>query len=438
MSGWLNKVRRITSYAGLGLALVIPTGPAPAAVLEFLEFHQDGLGGVNGLDAARGVAVSPDGASVYVASGFDHAVAVFSRDISSGELGFVEVQRDGAAGVDGLNLAASVAVSPDGAHVYVAGSGEDAIAVFGRNGLTGALSFVEFQQDGVGGVDGLDLDRSVTVSPDGRHVYATGQLDNAVAVFSRNQTSGALTFVELEQDGVGGVGGLGGPRGVTVSPDGAHVYIASVFDSAVAVFSRNQTTGALTFVEFEQNGVAGVEGIFGASSAVVSPDGGYAIVTGSDDDAIAVFERDRGTGALDFVEVHQDGLAGVDGLGGAFWAAVSPDGTNVYVASDVDDELAVFIPEPSPPPRSLCIADVGTAAEESTARQGDDIRALLIARAGLASSGTWTAKKSRIPPMAGATRASHAPTGSRSPRLATVTCCAAARRSRPTADPVRG
>jgi len=139
-----------------------------------------------------------------------------------------------------------------------------------------------------------------------------------------------------------------------VSPDGAHVYIASVFDSAVAVFSRNQTTGVLTFVEFEQNGVAGVEGILGASSAVVSPDGGHAIVTGSDDDAIAVFERDRGTGALDFVEVHQDGLAGVDGLGGAFWAAVSPDGTNVYVASDVDDELAVFIPEPGAPLLGAC------------------------------------------------------------------------------------
>jgi hypothetical protein len=36
-----------------------------------------------------------------------------------------------------------------------------------------------------------------------------------------------------------------------------------VLDDAVAVFSRNQTTGALTFVEFEQNGVSGVEGILG-------------------------------------------------------------------------------------------------------------------------------------------------------------------------------
>jgi len=204
MSGWLNKVRRITSYAGLGLALVIPTGPAPAAVLEFLEFHQDGLGGVNGLDAARGVAVSPDGTSVYVA-----------------------------------------------------GSGEDAIAVFERNELTGALSFVEFQQDGVGGVEGLDLDRSVTVSPDGRHVYATGQLDDAVAVFSRNPTSGALTFVEFQQDGASGVDGLAGAISVTVSPDGAHVYVASITENAVVVFSRNQTSGALTFVEFEQDGVGG-------------------------------------------------------------------------------------------------------------------------------------------------------------------------------------
>ena len=43
--------------------------------------------------------------------------------------------------------------------------------------------------DGVGGVDGLWGAHSVTVSPDGSHLYAAGQLDNAVAVFSRNSTT---------------------------------------------------------------------------------------------------------------------------------------------------------------------------------------------------------------------------------------------------------
>ena len=36
----------------------------------------------------------------------------------------------------------------------------------------------------VGGVDGLSRPRTVTVSPDGKHLYAAGSGDNAVAVFS--------------------------------------------------------------------------------------------------------------------------------------------------------------------------------------------------------------------------------------------------------------
>ena len=43
---------------------------------------------------------------------------------------------------------------------------------------------MEVHKDGVGGVDGLDGANSVTMSPDGKHVYTTAQFDDAVAVFS--------------------------------------------------------------------------------------------------------------------------------------------------------------------------------------------------------------------------------------------------------------
>ena len=38
---------------------------------------------------------------------------------------------------------------------YVTGNGDDAVAVFSRASSTGALTFVEVQKDGVNGVDGL-------------------------------------------------------------------------------------------------------------------------------------------------------------------------------------------------------------------------------------------------------------------------------------------
>ena len=56
----------------------------------------------------------------------------------------MEAQFDGVGGVDGLSGAQSVAVSPDGGHVYVAGSyGTTRLAVFARDVATGALTFVE-------------------------------------------------------------------------------------------------------------------------------------------------------------------------------------------------------------------------------------------------------------------------------------------------------
>ena len=75
---------------------------------------EDGVGGVNGLDGASAVTVSPDGKRVYATGSSDDAVAVFTRESSTGALGFVQIVEDDVGSVDGLNMAIAVAVSPDG------------------------------------------------------------------------------------------------------------------------------------------------------------------------------------------------------------------------------------------------------------------------------------------------------------------------------------
>ena len=230
-------------------------------------------------------------------------------------------------------------VSPDGKHVYVAGAGDSAVTVFGRDSTTGALTFVEVQRDGVGGVDGLDAASSVKVSPDGKHLYAAGWTDDAVAVFGRDSTTGALTFIEVQLDGVGGVDGLDAANSVAVSLDGRHVYAVGGRDRAVSVFGRDSTTGALTFVEVQRDGVGGVDGLAGASSVTISPDGKHVYAVGSDDDAVAVFGRDSTTGELTFIEVQRDGVGVVDGLDAAFSVTVSRDGKHLYAAGAVDDAV---------------------------------------------------------------------------------------------------
>ena len=57
--------------------------------------------------------------------------------------------------------------------------------------------YIGVKTDGVDSVDGLKGTRGVAISPDGNFVYGAGTGDNAGAVFYRDPSSGALTFVEV-------------------------------------------------------------------------------------------------------------------------------------------------------------------------------------------------------------------------------------------------
>jgi 6-phosphogluconolactonase (cycloisomerase 2 family) len=295
-----------------------------------------------GLEGAACIALSPDEQYLYVASSIDDAVTVFRRDDSSGRLAFVEVKRDGAGGAVALEGAMGVTVSPDGGHVYVTSWRDDALTVFRRD-AAGKLTFVEAHQDEVGGIISLNAAYGVVVSPDGGHVYVASWGDGAVSVFSRDPSTGALTFVEAE----GAASGLDETYSLAISPEGKHVYAANHGNDTVTTFERDATTGELTFLGAAQDGVGGVDGLDGAIHVTVSADGANVYVAGAHDHAVAAFQRDAATGALTFVEAEFDDIAGVDGLAGARAVAVSHAGTHVYVAGDDDHAVAIFTRNPT-------------------------------------------------------------------------------------------
>lgn len=291
-----------------------------------------------GIDPASGrvsaVVVSPDGAHVYRAG--SDAVTVFSRDLSTGALTYRQIVRNRVNGVDGLSSVWSIAASPSGSHIYTAGAGAGALSVFRRDSKTGLLTFVEVVRDGVNGVDGLRLVRSVTVSSDGANVYAVGQSDEALAVFRRDLVTGTLAFVEVLRDGVNGVDGLDGAWSVFESPDGAYVYSVGVDDHALSVFRRDINTGALTFVEVMRNRENGISGLFHPHALTVSPDSTNVYATGRyfDGGALVAFGRDDSSEDLNYVESVRGGPSGIGGLGGPLSLTISPDGTDVYVTGD--------------------------------------------------------------------------------------------------------
>ncbi len=117
---------------------------------------------------------------------------------------------------------------------------------------------------------------------------------------------------------------LDAPQAVAVSPDVANLYVAAAASGGVAVFDRNKTTGALTqkagtagCVTDDGTGGACADGfaINGAHGVVVSPDGRSVYLAAINFAAVAILDRDPSTGAL----TQKPGTAGCiseDGLGG--------------------------------------------------------------------------------------------------------------------------
>ncbi|MDP6215003.1 MAG: beta-propeller fold lactonase family protein, partial [Acidimicrobiales bacterium] len=271
---------------------------ASTGALTYVGVLKDGAGGVDGLWSARGVALSANGAHAYVAAEGEDAISWYQRNASTGELTYGGVSKDGAGGVANLNYVQMVTISADGSHLYAASQFDNALNWFSRNAGTGALTYGGSLTDGVGGVDGLDWVNSVILSPDGAHAYAAAWNDDAVSWFERNATTGALTYGGMLKDGVGGVDGLDYVKAITISPDGKHAYVTGSDDDSVSWFERNASTGALTYAGTFKDGVGGIDGLDGASGVTISPDGWFAYVVSELDDSVSWFTRDPFTGAL--------------------------------------------------------------------------------------------------------------------------------------------
>ncbi len=270
------------------------------------------------------------------------------------------------ATADGMSYVSSVAVSADGKHVYFCSSQADqageeplqaeTLSAFSRAAGDGSLTLVDQEIEGSGGVTTLDSCRGAAVSPDGKHVYTAALSDNAVTWFSRDSVTGALGFAP--GDALIGAHGssLHGANAVAVSPDDMHVYVAGRSGDAIAAFSRDTTTGDLTSIADYFDNLGGIDGLDAPEDIAVTPDGMHVYVASQVDDAVAVFARDANAasptfGHLTFVEAKIDGVGSVDGLDEAVNIALDASGKNVYVATESEsgagDWFAVFSRSPA-------------------------------------------------------------------------------------------
>jgi DNA-binding beta-propeller fold protein YncE len=149
-----------------------------------------------------GIAASPDGRNVYVGAAFAAAMlAILDRDPATGAL----TPKSGRSGCVSRTStcngsgppenANGVAVSPDGRSVYAVSGITSSVTIFNRDPATGALK----EKPGAAGCiaspgeekrcrtdDGLTSSADVVLSPDGRNVYVSGAFPGTVSIFSRS------------------------------------------------------------------------------------------------------------------------------------------------------------------------------------------------------------------------------------------------------------
>jgi DNA-binding beta-propeller fold protein YncE len=335
--------------AGFG-ALGGPTGCLVAPSKSASETSACGTG--KGLIGPNAVALSPDGANVYVASGHDGgtlqssfgAVAILKRDPATGgvsETGCLSSDgtdgRDGAAGActtyPSLLGADGIAVSGDGATVFVSSARSGSLLALARDPASGSLTPLGCFQyhPPLGGhcapANVFFGAAKVVASADSKAIYVASAEYGVVSAFvasppaakegaSAKANVASLFGAQLPYlinpcIGVNGLDGAcaagvatQGLDDLALSTDGAQLYAAAPRSRAVDVFARS-ATGAIT-----QSGCLMSEpppgpctkSTLGDSPARLapSPDGRnvYAVDSSGGGGRLDVLTRDPATGAL--------------------------------------------------------------------------------------------------------------------------------------------
>jgi 6-phosphogluconolactonase (cycloisomerase 2 family) len=255
------------------------------------------------------VVVSPDDRHLYATQAYSpNRVLVYEIAPGTGKIEEVQL-------VDPLTVETTIlAISPDGDHLYGLDYSTGEVTTFARDAGTGLLTRLGVIQPPTSGIN--QQWQGLTVSPDGAHVYATSFGRNSIGVYARDPISGLLSLVDVQTD----MPGLVWPIGIDVSPDGAHVYVACYRPSGgLVVLARDAVTGLLSAVEHFENGTGGYA-LSNQFAIDVAPDGGHVYVSGGQ--GIVVYARNVATGTL--TRVHNTIDASDHEV------IVSADGTRVY------------------------------------------------------------------------------------------------------------
>lgn len=291
-------------------------------------------------DQASAIVASPDGSKVFVTGFSNGSIAGFSDyatvayDASTGAELWAK-RYDGPA--EGYDLARSIALSADGSKVFVTGSSDGGptsfdYATLAYDASTGGKLWAR-RYTGPGEADSLP--HSIAASPDGSAVVVTGETGVSTgggdyATVAYDGSTGAKLWTKRYD---GPSAGLDIARSVAVSPTSSAVFVTGESSSGAnrdfATLAYDASSGHRLWTARYDGPASGYDA---ASALAVSPDGSGIVVTGT---STGITSRDYGTVAYDASTGGQvwttryNGPA--DGLDRASSIDATPGASAVYV-----------------------------------------------------------------------------------------------------------
>src|SRR6266404_338118 len=266
-----------------------------------------------------------------------------------------------ASGVSGNSFSLHPNFSPDGTHLLfwsastnlpVPGAGNGNEQLYIKDLRTGAIAPVSGNTSGdPGNAASLSPNNSSQVlmfSPDGTRVafesgasnLSLGATNGNMHIFVKDLTTGAVTLVSADANGIQG---NNSSQNFSLSPDGTKVVFGSSATNLLAnptltthIFVKDLGTGSVTLVSTDGNGA---EGDGASSFPVFSPDGTEVafvskstnLAAGANNGNSEIYVKNLLTGAVTLVSTDANG---VPGNGPSLLPMFSPDGSKVAFHSN--------------------------------------------------------------------------------------------------------
>jgi len=236
-----------------------------------------------------GVAISPDGAKVYITNQQSSTISVINTATNTVQTTFVTPIGTKPTGI---------VVTPDNSKIYVADHQLNSVLVY-NTATNSLISTIPVGTSPYG----------VCISPDGTKVYAANSSDNTISVIN-TATNIVIATVPV---------GLG-PNALCISADGNTLYVANYGSNNVSVV--NTLNNTLT---------TSIPAGAGASVVSLSPDGKELYVSNPNDNTVSVINT-----------TDNSVIATIPVNGGPYGMSISKDGSKLYVGNLSSNKITII------------------------------------------------------------------------------------------------